>query len=118
MRAERYLTTIREDDCRIGELVRLQTVMSGAASPSERVLKDRQHLETQITKVYKENHAARKRAQRLIDKLPDPAERQVLTMFYLQKLTVGETAEVMGFSPRHLYRVKQRALMHLEGLFL
>ena len=118
MSAEGYLMNIKETDRRIGELVRLQTRMAGEAPPNARIARDRELLEQQIARAYKDNIAARKRAQRYINRLPDPAERQALTLFYIRRLTADETAEVMGFTPRHLYRVKQRALMHLDAFAL
>ena len=118
MSAENYLMDIKQSDRRIGELVRLQTMMAGTPAPNEQIARDRAALEEQITRGYEDNLSERKRAQRFIDRLPDPTERQALTLFYLRHLTCDEAAEIMGFTPRQLYRVKRRALMHLEGLLL
>ena len=93
-------------------------MMAGTPAPNEQIARDRAALEEQITRGYEDNLSERKRAQRFIDRLPDPVERQALTLFYLRHLTCDEAAEIMGFTPRQLYRVKRRALMHLEGLLL
>ena len=118
MSAENYLMDIKQADRRIGELVRLKTMMAGTPAPNEQIALDRAALEEQITRGYEDSLSERRRAQRFIDRLPDPVERQALTLFYLRHLTCDEAAEIMGFTPRQLYRVKRRALMHLEGLLL
>ena len=118
MSAENYLMDIKQSDRRTGELVRLQTMMAGTPAPNEQIALDRAALEEQITRSYQDNLSERRRAQRFIDRLPDPVERQALTLFYLRHLTCDEAAEIMGFTARQLYRVKRRALMHLEGLLM
>lgn len=117
MSAEEYLLEIKESDRHIGELIRLQSTMSGLPAPSEQIAADRRLLEAQIAAAYEDNRRARRRAKNLIDRLPDRSERQTLTLFYLQQMTVDDTAHVLGLTPRQLYRVKKRALMHLDGLW-
>ena len=80
MSAENYLMDIKQSDRRIGELVRLQTMMAGIPAPNEQIARDRAALEEQITRGYEDNLSERKRAQRFIDRLPDPVERQALTL--------------------------------------
>ena len=118
MSAEEYLLQIKESDRHIGELVRLQSAMSGVPAPSERIARDRRLLEAQVAAAYEDNRVSRRRAQCLIDRLPDRGERQTLTLFYLKQMTADDAAHVLGMTPRQLYRVKKRALMHLDGLCL
>ena len=45
MSAENYLMDIKQSDRRIGELVRLQTMMAGTPAPNEQIARDRAALE-------------------------------------------------------------------------
>ena len=40
----------------------------------------------------------------------------MLRLVYLSRLRIVDAADVMGYSARQCYRVKRRALMHLDGL--
>ena len=53
---------------------------------------------------------------RLIDTLPNPLERSVLRLFYLNVLDAWQVAEEMGKSKTSVYRVKREAIEHLAGM--
>ena len=52
----------------------------------------------------------------LIDTLPNPLERSVLRLFYLNVLDAWQVAEEMGKSKTSVYRVKREAIEHLAGM--
>ena len=54
---------------------------------------------------------------RLIDKLANPLERSVLRLFYLNDLVALEVAEEIGVSTASVYRVRQKAIENLVGVF-
>ncbi len=118
MSAEEYLLRVRESDRRVGELVRLQSAMNGIPAPNPQVERDRRLLEAEISAAYEDNRVSRRRAQGFIDRLPDRCEREALTLFYLRQMTADDAAHVLGLTPRQFYRVKKRALAHLDGLCL
>ncbi len=116
MNTENYLQQIKENDRRVGELLRLQERMKDMPAQSTRIAADVTALEAQIEASMRDNRLARKRALRSINKLPDGLERRALTLFYLQHLRIQDIALILSLTPRQLYRVKRRALLHLDAL--
>lgn len=56
-------------------------------------------------------------AERLLARLPDADERQVLERRYLLRQLIREVAEEMYVSERHANRLQARGLARLEALF-
>ena len=53
------------------------------------------------------------RAQKLIDKLPDVAEREVLSLYYVDCLTMPQIADKMFYRENTLWIKHSKALQHL-----
>ena len=63
--------------------------------------------------IQRELEALRLEARPLIDGLPDPLERQIATMRYLEGLTVRQIAYRLCYSERHVFRVLTAVDAHL-----
>lgn len=108
----------------IGKLLRLQSTLreqAAACRVSDPLLhahrlKQAEQLAEEILAAYAAYHQQAERVRRFIERLPDSDERETLKLCYLAGMHTQQAAEVLGYSERHLYRIKQRALMHLEGL--
>lgn len=118
MTAEQFLKSVRNSNDQLGKLIRLQGVLSSQAldDDSQQQQTQREELEQQILREYEHNHMVRQRVRKFIDRLPDKDERQILKLMYLSLMRMEDAAGVLGFSLRQCYRIKQRALMHLEGM--
>lgn len=124
MTARNLLESIQLANRQIGRLLRLQTrlrdkhrgMLEHSPAAAERVMQQSQALAEEILQLYQGLEVKRERLCRLIDRLPDPGEREVLKLLYLTGLTVNGAAEVLNFSLRHTYRVKAQALKHLQAL--
>ena len=79
-------------------------------------LQQAQQLAGRILDAYEASGKLSARLSRFIDKLPDAQEREVLKLCYLSGLNTYQIGEILGYSERHVYRIRHRALMHLEGL--
>ena len=51
-----------------------------------------------------------------IDRLPNDKESAVLTAYYVKRMTMGDTADAMGYSLQHTYRIRKRAISHLAEI--
>lgn len=124
MRVERFLESVNEHNEQIGKLVRLQSFLRGEASrlyESDPVLsagrlQQAQALAHDILQAYDECEKLIARVRRFIERLPDQTEREILKLCYLSHIHAETAADILGYSARHAYRIKQRALMHLEAL--
>lgn len=118
MTAEQFLKSVRHSNDQLGKLIRLQGVLSSLTSgeESQQQQKQQEELEQQILREYEYNSLVRHRVQNFIDRLPDKDERQILKLMYLSLMRMEDAAGVLGFSLRQCYRIKQQALMHLEGM--
>lgn len=85
---------------------------------AKQALKQCQALSQAILSLYVCLDTRRQELCQLIDRLPRPDERQVLKLTYLSGFTMEETAEMLHFSVRHTYRLKQRALERLQALLM
>ena len=124
MNAEKYLQQLIEHGKRLDTLLLLQALLQ----QDHRQLKDEQpekaafmlrsarKLTQQILAAYDRQDQLYTRARRLIERLPQQPERDILLLCYLRNMTVEEAAPLMNYSPRHCYRLRRRALMHLNAL--
>lgn len=118
--------SVTEKQDKIGKLLRLQSALrdqaAGCAAEDPVVsslrLAQARRLGEEILAAYKALERQTARVRRFIDRLPDEQERQVLKLCYLSGLHTRAVGEILGFSERHVYRLRHRGLMHLEGLRL
>ena len=124
MRVEDFLLSLRQQQAQIGKLLRVQASLRQQAADHEGSdpllhalrLQQAQQLAGRILDAYEASGKLCARLSRFIDKLPDPQEREVLKLCYLSGLNTYQIGEILGYSERHVYRIRHRALMHLEGL--
>ena len=124
MNADRYLNSLNHGRDQAAKLARLQAVLREDAKRlrgklpdlAEERLQQAAGLTGQIRRCRAEGVRQAKRALHLIGRLPDEHERQVLRLIFLSRLRIEDAAQVMGYSPRQCYRIKRRALMHLDGI--
>ncbi|MBR2390548.1 MAG: sigma-70 family RNA polymerase sigma factor [Mogibacterium sp.] len=57
-----------------------------------------------------------KRVCEALDQLPDDRERLILTHYYVTGHTMERTAEVVGYTVQHVYRLRDRGVRHLSAL--
>lgn len=53
-------------------------------------------------------------AEGLLARLPDAEGRAVLSLRYISLMRYEEIGEVLGYSPRHIYRLHLRAVQRLQ----
>lgn len=56
------------------------------------------------------------KAQELIDKLPDTTERSILSLYYVDCLTMSEIADRMFYQENTMWRKHGKALQHLSDI--
>lgn len=124
MEAESFLELTGRYHGRDGKLLRLQAFLREEAArlmardPERSCLLMRQAsgLTRDILRAQRERGELASRACRLIERLPDPKEREALKLCYLSRVSARTAAAALGCSTREVCRIRQRALMHLEGL--
>ena len=124
MNVERYLHSLTGARDQAAKLARLQAILREEAerlrekmpAQAEERLAQAAGLTGQIARYRAQGVRQTRQALHLINRLPDEEERQVLRLVYLSRLRIVDAADVMGYSPRQCYRVKRRALTHLDGL--
>jgi len=124
LNAERYLHSLNRARDQAAKLARLQNILleeAGRLQEKSPALAEERRAQAgsltgQIARQRAEGVRQAQRALRLINRLPDEQERQVLRLVHLSRLRIEDAAQVMGYSPRQCYRIKRRALMHLDCL--
>lgn len=123
MKAERLLCSFRDLEEDIDRMLRLQRwhtreLESEELSPARRELltREQKRLRASIAKGYRQHAFRLKAITRLLDRLPEKAEREALRLHYLSRMRVEDAAELLGYSERHLYRLRSRALERLDAL--
>jgi len=124
MNVERYLHSLTGARDQAAKLARLQAILREDAErlrekmpdQAEERLAQADSLTGQIARYRAQGVRQTRQALHLINRLPGEEERQVLRLVYLSRLRIVDAADVMGYSARQCYRVKRRALMHLDGL--
>lgn len=126
MSVEGYLMSVVEKQEHIGKLLRLQSALRDQAADcavadpvvSSLRLAQARRMGRDILAAYEALEKRTERVRRFIEKLPREEERQVLKLCYLSGLHTRAVGEILGYSERHVYRIRHRGLMHLEGFRL
>ena len=124
MKVEHYLACVGEHSEQIDKLLRLQRFLRDEASRlktgdpqlANHRLQQASALTHDILETHDKFDKQAERLRRFIERLPDPTEREILKLCYLSCLNTETAAGILGYSARQAYRIKQRALMHLEGM--
>ncbi len=124
MQVENYLELVGRHQGQIGKLLRLQVFLQEeagrlrASDPgiSCRLLCQASGLTLDILRTQFEREETAARACRLIERLPDFKERGALKLCYLSRVSAHSAAAALGCSIIEACCIRQRALMHLEGL--
>lgn len=126
MSAQRYLETVAECDQRLRHRLAHQAWLREQADACQNSPLGRESrqlwqaraeaLTKDIQDAYAQLDAQTRKARHLIDRLPNQKERTALTLHYVDLLPHNRAAEAMYISVRHLFRIRKRALMHLEAL--
>jgi DNA-directed RNA polymerase specialized sigma subunit len=118
--ARRYLESVGEMEARLNMLLRQQAVLKGIAQAQGQ---DQPRREAQaravaeaIQAAWQALHRQRRLVGHTISRLPREEERSLLSLRYLSCLGYPDIAEILGYSQRQVFRIHQRALMHLEAL--
>jgi len=103
---------------RLQDFLRNEAMQSKASDPRLATLRLRQAnaLTRDIRQAHEKHDMAKDLVRRLIDKLPEETDREMFKLCYLSYLSNETAAGVLGYCARQAYRIKQRAIMHLEGL--
>jgi len=124
LKVERYLAYAQEQNEQTGKLLRLQSFLRDEASRlmtsdpqlASHRLRQAAALTHDILQAHDTFDKQAERLRRFIERLPDPTEREILKLCYLSCLSTETAAGILGYSARQAYRIKQRAIMHLEGV--
>lgn len=118
--ARRYLESVGELEERLNILLRQKSVLGDLAraqgeDQSRRQAQARATAEA-IETAWKRLHRQRRLVTHSIARLPREEERTLLTLRYLGLHSYPDIAEILGYSQRQVYRIHQRAMMHMEAL--
>ncbi len=124
MRVERFLECAGECDEQLDKLLRLQGFLREEAGRllafdpglAAHRMAQADELTRDILLIHDRYDLQVRRLRQFIERLPDQTEREVLKLCYLSRLRTEAAAGILGYSARQVYRIKQRAIMHLEGL--
>ena len=124
MKVDHYLACVGEHSEQIDKLLRLQSFLRNEASRlkssdpqlAAHRLQQASALTHDILQAHDTFDRQAERLRRFIERLPDRTEREILKLCYLSCLSTETAAGILGYSARQAYRIKQRAIMHLEGI--
>ena len=124
MEAECFLDLVGRHHGQVCKLLRLRDFLREEAAGltaqdpgrSSRLLCQASCLTWDILRSQREFGKLVSRACRLIERLPDREERAALKLCYLSHVSAQSAAAALGCSIAEACRIRQRALMHLEGL--
>ena len=124
MEAERFLDLVGWHHGQAYKLLRLRDFLREEAAGltaqdpgrSSRLQHQASCLTRDILRSQRELGKLVSRACRLIERLPDREERATLRLCYLSRVSAQTAAAVLGCTAKEACRIRQRALMHLEGL--
>ena len=124
MQVESFLELVGRHQGHTGKLLRLRAFLQEeagrlrASDPglSCRLLCQASGLTGDILRAQFERKEMAARACRLIERLPDLKERGALKLCYLSRVSARSASTALGCSVIEACRIRQRALMHLEGL--
>lgn len=118
--ARRYLESVGEMEARLNILMRRRSVLTGlsraAGEDQDKRLAQARELAGGIEEAWKKLHRQRRLVAHSIGRLPREEERDLLSLRYLDGLSYPDIAEVLGYSQRQVFRIHQRALLHMEAL--
>lgn len=118
--AKRYLETVGEMENRLNILMRQQGVLSALTEKPGEDVKKRQAqaraVGEAISDTWKKLHRQRRVVGHLVSRLPRQEEQLLLSLRYLSGLSYPDIAEILGYSERQVFRIHQRAILHLEAL--
>jgi len=94
----------------------LDRVQSTPDDPMLRMAEKLERYEGQLRKHLVRITERRQKAFRMIQRLPDPTQRQVLELFFLDQrmLHMDAVADEIGYSIQHTYRIYKAALRNLR----
>ena len=124
MKAEELLLSLRRIQENIDRKLRIKQwhlrqlnsdVPPGPARAAQ-LRQSSRRLSTMIAQDYKQYNIRVKSCARLINRLPDKTERDLLRCHYLSGMRLEEVAEQLNFSERHCYRLREKALDRLDAL--
>lgn len=81
----------------------------------EELLSDKVDLEKRITRLKDKNRNIKYQILEEIDSLEDPRYCEVLEEYFIGCRTIGEIAEDMGYSDRHIYNLYTEAIEKLSN---
>ncbi|MDD4080057.1 MAG: sigma factor-like helix-turn-helix DNA-binding protein [Eubacteriales bacterium] len=115
-----YLESVGCLEERLNILLRQQSVLFALAR-AEGENKSLRQAQSQtvgdaIQTAWKKLDRQRRLVAHSVSRLPREEERDLLSLRYLSRLSWPDIAEVLGYSQRQVFRIHQRALMHMEAL--
>ena len=74
-----------------------------------------ERYETQLRKRQAKLYDKRQKAERIISRLKDSKQRQILTLYFLdpRRLTMQQVADTVSYSVQHTYRIYKAAMRSL-----
>lgn len=123
MQVESFLECVGQYQGHTDKLLRLNVFLReeagrlSASDPglSSRLLCQVSGLTRDILRAQFESGEMAARAYRMIERLPDLRERWALKLCYLSRVSARSASTALGCSVIEACRIRQRALMHLEG---
>ena len=120
MMAKRYLETVGEMENRLNILMRQQGVLSVLTEKPGEDVKKRQAqaraVGEAISDTWKSCTASAGWWAIWSAVGPGRRKQQLLSLRYLSGLSYPDIAEILGYSERQVFRIHQRAILHLEAL--
>lgn len=121
MTAQDLLSSIQQSNRQLNTMLRTQAALRDRARKSQpqkaqQCLKQARALAKDIESQFRDLDKRRASLCRLIDRLPAQEERDVLKLTYISGFTVDKAADILHFTPRHVYRLRSRGVQRLQAL--
>lgn len=113
--AERQLDQLRAEAVSLKSPQLGDKVQNNAQGGLEVIVSRLEAQQAEVQEKWNTLITMRDKAQKLIDLLPDPGQRGIMTEYYILGLTWEKVAEEMGYDERSTRRIRNLAISQLEA---
>ncbi|WP_455500932.1 DUF1492 domain-containing protein [Gemmiger sp.] len=90
-----------------------ESVQSSPGNQLEETIAKIDEMERRLKQLNEERARLIVEVNEVIDRLEDPAERSVLTFYYVNRYSPAKVASLIGYSERWMYKTKKSAILKL-----
>lgn len=115
--AERQLAQLRADAVSLKSPQLGDKVQNNAQGGLEVIVSRLEAQQAEVQKKWNTLITMRDQAQKLIDLLPDPGQRAILTEYYILALTWEKVAEEMGYTEQGVRKIRNKGIQNLNFIY-